>query len=595
MTDPTDRADHPTPTIEEIDHAASTDLPTAPTVPPTSPTPDRPPVSRWRWAAALVVVALAVGATIAGAILLTGASAASTVARWAPPDAVLYVEVRADLPGDQEAALGEFLSAFPGFADQSTLDRKLTELYDRLLEAASEGSQTWSADIAPWFDGQAALTMGPPPSGSFDGPDAWADDPDGLAIATVKDAALALAWVRDVAAEVGATATVEGSTIVLEHDGASLLAASTDEVLLIGDAASVGAAIERDGEGGLATSPRFQSAVAALPAERVGLTYADIGAFVDRLADSPAASAMPDLTDLVPTWMAGALRVESDALVAEGAMPRTTTSPQVADAASRLPERLPAETVVLAEAHAVGQTILDAIAAASEAEAGEARDELDRVLAPLGGIDAVVGWLDEAGFVVVADGEMAHAGVAGLASDAEAATNLLRSLRNLATLGGLDPTEEAYAGTTIVSVKLSGLLGLAEDAGASPDSGPAVFGKAIASASLSWAVSGDLVVFGLDADFVRAVLDTDPDDALADQARFSDLVARAGRDHRALTWVDLDALETLALAKLEPSERAEFERDVQPYLAPLDAVVGVITRDGDLDRSRGLVVIDEER
>jgi hypothetical protein len=108
-------------------------------------------------------------------------------------------------------------------------------------------------------------------------------------------------------------------------------------------------------------------------------------------------------------------------------------------------------------------------------------------------------------------------------------------------------------------------------------------------------VSGDLVVFGLDADFVRAVLDTDPDDALADQARFSDLVARAGRDHRALTWVDLDALETLALAKLEPSERAEFERDVQPYLAPLDAVVGVITRDGDLDRSRGLVVIDEER
>ena len=48
-------------------------------------------------------------------------------------------------------------------------------------------------------------------------------------------------------------------------------------------------------------------------------------------------------------------------------------------------------------------------------------------------------------------------------------------------------------------------------------------------------------------------------------------------------------------AHLEPAERTRFERDVKPYLAPLSAAVGVVTRDGDLDRTHGLVVLGEGR
>jgi hypothetical protein len=592
MSDPTtdEQASHPQATIEELGRAS------APTEAALPPQRSRQPASRWRWAVALVVVGLATTATIAGAILLTGASAASTVARWAPPDTVVYAELRADLPGDQEAALGEFLSAFPGFADQASLDRKLTELYDRLLEAATDGRQTWSADIATWFGGQAAFAMGPPPAATTGPADATGHDRHGLAIATATDEVRAIGWVRDVAVEAGATVTDQPgapATVLLEHDGERLLAAATDGVLLLGDEASVEAALQRGGDGGLATSPRFEDAVAALPTERLSLTYVDLGLVLDRLAERPDAPSRPDLSELVPAWAAGSLRVEADALVADGAAPRTAASPDTPDGPSRLPERLPADTAVLVEGHAVGDTIREALAIAAGTDAESAQDELERLLGPVGGVDGLIGWLGETGLVVLPDGEGPLVGVAALATDAEAAADLFRSVRNLATLAGLGLTEDDHAGTTIVTLDLADLLPLLGEDGLAPGDGVELGGRELTS--VSWAVSGELVIIGLDPAFVRAVLDTSPGDSLADQPRFRDLVARAGADHRALTWSDLDAIEAMAVAKLEPAERAEFERDVQPYLAPFDALVGVVTRDGDLDRTHGLVVLDDGR
>src|SRR5512135_2022075 len=115
---------------------------------PTEPVSRHLPASaggpaRWRWAVALLVVVLAATATIAGGVLLTGARPTSTVARWAPADSLVYVELRPDLPGGQRDQLAAFLSAFPGFADRSTLEQKLTEIYDRLLSNASKGRQSY--------------------------------------------------------------------------------------------------------------------------------------------------------------------------------------------------------------------------------------------------------------------------------------------------------------------------------------------------------------------------------------------------------------------------------------------------------------------
>ena len=205
MTEPTSLP----PTIEEPGTEPAPTIPVLPVAAAGQTTPPSRRGRRIRWAVALVVVALAVGATAAAAVLLTGASSPSTVARWAPADAVGFVEVRADLPGDQRAALGEFLSAFPGFADQTILDRKLDELYERLFDAASKGKQSWSADIAPWFDGQVGAAFGPLPAGTATilEPSAMARDGRGLVIATTTDAAKALAWVRATAAEAGKTVT----------------------------------------------------------------------------------------------------------------------------------------------------------------------------------------------------------------------------------------------------------------------------------------------------------------------------------------------------------------------------------------------------
>ena len=77
-------------------------------------------------------------ASAAVAALVTGQSSTSTVLGYVPADTIVYGEVRLDLPGDQRAAVGEFLSKFPGFADQAALDTKLDEVLDQLVKDATE-------------------------------------------------------------------------------------------------------------------------------------------------------------------------------------------------------------------------------------------------------------------------------------------------------------------------------------------------------------------------------------------------------------------------------------------------------------------------
>ena len=45
------------------------------------------------------------------------------------------------------------------------------------------------------------------------------------------------------------------------------------------------------------------------------------------------------------------------------------------------------------------------------------------------------------------------------------------------------------------------------------------------------------------------------------------------------------------LATSDPAAFAEYEQNYKPYLLPLDALVQVTVRDGDLDRSTMLVTV----
>ena len=159
-----------------------------------SPRPSRR--NRGRWIAAIAVVALVIGASAAIALALTASSGQSTVVGYVPADSIAYVEVRLDLPGDQRAELAEFLSKFPGFADQAALETKLDEVLDELLQQATDGQQTFSTDIKPWFDGEIAVALGDPAQ-----PRRPRKDGPGLALISIKDEALANAWLDGVLAE----------------------------------------------------------------------------------------------------------------------------------------------------------------------------------------------------------------------------------------------------------------------------------------------------------------------------------------------------------------------------------------------------------
>ncbi len=167
--------------------------------------------SRARWVAALGIVALIVGVTAFATLSLTGSSPASTVAGYVPADSVAYGELRLDLPGDQRQEIGKFLSKFPGFADQAALDTKLDEVLDRLLADGTDGKQTYTRDIKPWFDGELAFSMGPLPSD----PKALTEEGSAAAhtrallLLSIKDEALARAWFTKALTDMGVTGTPE--------------------------------------------------------------------------------------------------------------------------------------------------------------------------------------------------------------------------------------------------------------------------------------------------------------------------------------------------------------------------------------------------
>jgi hypothetical protein len=166
--------------------ASAIEVPSAPT-----PSANRRPL---RWAAAIAVVTLVLGATLAIAALLTGGTSQATVLRYVPQDTVIYGELRLDLPGDQRQAAAEFLSKFPGFADQAALETKLDETLDRLIGDASSGSTSYTADIKPWFDGELAFSVGPIPGELVSGGDLESGEPRALFLLSVKDQAAATAF-----------------------------------------------------------------------------------------------------------------------------------------------------------------------------------------------------------------------------------------------------------------------------------------------------------------------------------------------------------------------------------------------------------------
>jgi Protein of unknown function (DUF3352) len=569
---------------------------------PTEPVSRRLPSSaggptRWRWAVALLVVVLAATATIAGGVLLTGARSTSTVARWAPADALVYAELRPDLPGGQRDQLAAFLSAFPGFADRSTLEQKLTEVYDKLVSNASKGKQSYSADIAPWFGGQLGVAVQPPVIPTSGTAAAGTTPPPTLLVATSTDPTKALAWFRSTAADTGAQVMpgdVGGTTLLVASvQGQTIAAAAPAGVLLVGDEASVRAALARDGANGLATDAGFQAAVAALPADGLATVYVHVAGYADmllaRMAGISAGSAVaPDLASLLPAWSAATLQAGSDALSVDGAAPATKATTAVPDGPTVLPGRLPSSTIALEETKDVGVAATAVMSLLGTAS----RTQLDALLARVGGLDALAGWAGEGGVAVVRTAAGPLPGVVAIATDPKGAAAFAASLSNLATLAGMKPVETTYAGHTITTVGLAGASGcLPGSTCAAPLPGGSTAPAGTVLREGSWTVAGDLFVAGAGPAFVQVVLDTKPGATLADSSRFAAMAGRVASSNHAFAWLDVAAFRDLAVAKMTAAERTRYQADLAPYLAPFDGAVGAATHDGSLERAQGILIV----
>ena len=584
--------------------ATDTDATSRVAVPAIATTPVAPPPGparngRLRWALSLGVVALVVAATVGAATLLTGASPSASVLGYVPADSIMYGEVRLDLPGDQRRAVGEFLSKFPGFADQASLETKLDEVLDNLISEVTDGEQTYVRDIKPWFGGEVAFSSGPlPPAASIQGDPGALKDSRALALISVKDAALAQAWFDAAITKSGASTTTEsyaGSTMtVFEEDGAKAAFVLIDsKVAVAGDLVSVKAAIDTKGSSGFAGQPGPKSAFAASTEDAVGFAYVSLRPLMEWSAGLGASSSdsgslgtlSATLVKTVPEWSAYWLRVEGDALVGHAVAPKAEVHLGPADnRRSATIDHIPGSAVVAFTTNSAGATVeqmLDLFRADPMVE--PVLDQVDQALALLGGFDAAIGWIGDTSIVVSQVDGTPEGGLIVAPTDQAAAERLFSSLKAFIAIGGaqqgVTATDESYAGTTITTLDLGALGSMFGDDGIpTPDS----------STKVAYAVADGVVVIGSGSDFVKRVLDTTPATSLASNPRYAALADRAGLGTGS-TFVDLAAIrgliEEAAADMADAAELGEYTENVKPFITPLDAILAATSVDGDLARS----------
>jgi Protein of unknown function (DUF3352) len=581
----------PYPPTQSIADASSPPAAAAPVQPVTVARGKRPSV---RWAVALVIVALVVATASAAFIALAGAGAPSTVASWAPAETAVYGEARFDLPGDQRAKLAEFLSAFPGFADQSALEPKLDELYDRIVRDASSGAD-YSTQIEPWFGGQLAFAAPAPPAIA---PDSGMPSGHVALIATVKDAARAQAWLAGLAKSstsgAATTATYGGVTLTVGGSSGSQYAYGIDgPILVAGDVATVHAVIDTKGSTGLASTTDYRAALAAFQGDHLAFFFADTGRLVSSL--SPALGSGSSSCGLGSaaglSWSATAIRAESDHLLADAAMPAPAGTASAKDRLSTLAPRLPATTIAVAEKHDLGATIKAFVAKLqADPACAAAMKDVTAALDKIGGLDSFLSWIGDSAVVVTKDGSAFGGGVVVALPDAAAADTAagkLASIKNLATLSGAAKVStEDHGGATITTVTLGDLTSLLPSSAA----GAAGALKSV-DASLSYTIHDGLVIVGVGGDaFVKAVLDTKAGSSLADQSRYRTALDRAGAENTASAYLDVQSVLGAVEAALSAADRTKFDTDTKPYLVPLQAIA-VSQQSGDVIHGRFVITV----
>jgi len=550
--------------------------------------------SRLRWGVALVGVLIVAAASFLIVSLVGGRPATSTAMGYMPASAVVYTELRIDLPGDQRQKLASFLAAFPSFKDQSAIEPKIDELFDRVIRKATDDKQTWTADIKPWFGGQVGLGVGLPENV---GAMTAATANTSLAVFTITDRAKATAWLTSTLE----SATINRSTygdadVFVPAAGADAFAIGiNDKVMVAGSTAAVKAAIDSDGKSAFSQNDDVKAALATVDKDFVMFSVVRTRAYADQALRLMAIS-QPGVLEktqidetalaMIPAWQVSTARFENDSIVGSTAGPAWPIGYDTTNRPSDVLGHVPAKTLLYADIHDAGPA-LGAIIAKFRAldETKPAFAQFDQAINILGGPDAVYGWWGDTAVVVssLADGTIGG-GLVIHPRDAAAADRLLTTLGGFVALSGgssgVSTRSEDHNGTKITIIDLSGAPGMST-AGLPPGY----------KAEFAWATKADVTVLGYGSNFVAAVLDAGPGNSLADDPRFKGLLGRVGADNMGVAFLDIAAIralvEPLAQAQVPADKWTYYTTEIQPYLKPLDALISAIRKDGGLDRGTG--------
>jgi hypothetical protein len=577
--------------------------------PTTTPveSPHRMPASKRVVVGGVAALGAIAGLVIAVFLLLQGGGTPAS-ASWIPADALLYVDLQGDLSGGQRQAVGAFLDRFNEMPDDP-LDGGLARWIDEQLEAGGVDYR-YDADIGSWFNGQFAFALLHAPVSTGAIPRRMAP-PDFVALAGVKDAAAAAAFLDRVRADAGETGTeyssqdYEGTTIWWSAEEPvdpmgggppGAFATVAEQVIFGADADAVKAVLDTHAGRRTALDDRdeFTSMLAEIPGDRV-FTLAIDGRALFEAQRSEIETTMPEFGDLYGALdftavfgVAGG-RFEADRLILNAVAERPQTEATVANGRRTLADSVPANAMLFVDGGNVGETLAEMIGAVKAAlppksESPDFNAEMvEQIEAILGNeLESFVAWADDTALIAGTDGDEPYFGVLIRPLDADEARARLDQLQGLIQLATLDPSlgleveESEHDGAALTTIRLGASI---------PDAGIPPF-------SFQWAVTDELVVIALGEALATQVLDLDPAASLGQSERFTSAVARVGgSDNLSVTWLDAAAIRAGIEPILPPDLGLPYEEMIRPWVEPFDYLAGVSRLEGERIVSRAEVVV----
>jgi hypothetical protein len=573
-----------------------------PVTPPAAPVErvtgaPRTPV--WRWLLALVAtIAVVVVVAGVGYLAVRRVGAPSAVSHYAPANTAFYAEVDLSMPGDQQDQLAQFMSHFPGFADQASFQQKIDDTLNQLLVSSGSGL-TWDHDVAPWFGKQVAFFGNPwatsTASSSLDGMSA----PPVVVVLSVADRAQLEQVLQQPLNDAGATsADYDGQTLwtIPSSDGAL---AVTDDALLVGTGADVKTALDvKTGkQASLADDDFYLNQLAALHADRLGTMYVDYGQLLQAVSDSmssmgalvpgmPSGTQFDQLAQSAGFKLVAEVRADGDHLSfsARSSHPSgDNAAPLPSNRHTALAERMPADSLVYFETRDFGQAIkymFNSLQSLAPSASGAPDLGLQSITELLG--TQPQDFLDFVQDVAVSasySNDKLGLGLVATVDDenvARSRVTQLLSLVRLAAAGGtsgLTVDDQQHGDVTITMIHLTG----------TQPSMPGMAGPALPDLSVGVAVANGQLLIGLD-DFVANALDRQASDSLAAQPSFKSAAATAG-DNAGMAFVDIAGIRSALEQAIPTAGRSDYDQNVKPFLTPFDYLLQYSVTDGDISES----------